>query len=49
MMMNLFELEYEMKERQLEVERTARFSWAARISMLDWAIGAAALGMIGIL
>ncbi|WP_282941362.1 hypothetical protein [Paenibacillus sp. RC67] len=48
-MMNLFELEMQMKERQVEVERTAKYHWASQISMLDWILGTIAFGMISML
>ncbi|WP_156043125.1 hypothetical protein [Paenibacillus sp. UNC451MF] len=48
-MMNLFELEMQMKERQMEVEQTANYRWAAQISMLDWMLGSATIGILSFL
>lgn len=45
-MMNVFELEMQMKERQQQVEKTRVNVWTAQIPMLDWLLGAAVVGSL---
>ncbi|MFE5320063.1 hypothetical protein ACFQ88_15255 [Paenibacillus sp. NPDC056579] len=42
-MMNLFDLELQMKERQQEMEKQGMSVWAVQIPMLDWLLGTAAV------
>jgi hypothetical protein len=42
-MMNVFELEMRMKERQQQIEKRNASVWAAQLPMLEWLLGAAAI------
>ncbi|MBE1443391.1 hypothetical protein [Paenibacillus sp. OAS669] len=46
-MMNVFELEWQMKERQGEMERTSRsrYRWRAQVSMMEWLISTAVISL----